>query len=125
MRRRSRTGVGGVVLADIRMRGVVFMDMSIIGRLESDIGRIHGDIARVRDKLEKMEHERNEDRIRRAEELSQLRVSISANQNQAHVLKEGLGRLTTHSTWLVRLMLGGFVAALLQFTIKGGLIGGL
>jgi hypothetical protein len=86
---------------------------------------MQSDIGRVRDKLDVLDHDRNEDRIRRAEELSQLRVSLTTNESRIRTLEEGVGRLITHSTWLVRLIIGGLLAGILQFAIKGGLIGAL
>jgi hypothetical protein len=94
------------------------LDTSLIHRIEADIERL-------RDKIDALEQDRNEDRIRRAEELAQLRVGIAAGESRLKTLESGLGRVMTHFTWVLRLLVGGVLAALLQFTIKGGLINGL
>ena len=85
----------------------------------------HAELARLRDRIDEVAETRQEDRIRRAEELSEVRVSVRTVEARLRSLETGLDRLMTHSTWLLRLLVGGFVAALLQLTVKGGLIGGL
>jgi hypothetical protein len=87
--------------------------------------QVQSEMLRLRERVEDFSDQRNEDRIRRAEELSDVRVSIRTVEARLKVLEDGLGRLMTHSTWLLRLLVGGFLAALLQFTIKGGLLGAL
>ncbi len=87
--------------------------------------QLQSELHRLREKVETFSEHRNEDRIRRAEELSEVRVSIRTVEARLKVLEDGLGRLMTHSTWLLRLLVGGFLAALLQFTVKGGLLGGI
>jgi hypothetical protein len=82
------------------------------------------ELARLRDKIDEVSETRQEDRIRRAEELSEVRVSIRTVEARLKALETGLERLMTHSTWLLRLLIGGFLAALLQFTVKGGLLSG-
>lgn len=83
------------------------------------------ELSRLRDKIDEVAETRQEDRIRRAEELSEVRISVRTVEARLRTLESGLERLMTHSTWLLRLLVGGFLAALLQFTVKGGLIGGL
>jgi hypothetical protein len=87
--------------------------------------QLHAELHRLREKVDEFSDNRNEDRIRRAEELSEVRVAIRTVEARLKALEDGLGRLMTHSTWLLRLLVGGFLAALLQFTVKGGLLGGL
>lgn len=83
------------------------------------------ELDRLRDKLGELADDRQEDRIRRAEELSDVRVSIRTVEARLKALEDGLERLMTHSTWLLRLLVGGLIAGLLQFTIKGGLLNAL
>ena len=83
------------------------------------------ELARLQDRVLAISEDRNEDRIRRAEDLGEVRVAIRTVEARLKVLEDGMGRLMTHSTWLLRLLVGGFLAALLQFTLQGGLVDAL
>lgn len=51
-------------------------------------------------------------------------MSVSNLEGRLKVLEDGVSRLMTHSTWLLRLLVGGFILALVNFTVEGGLFNG-
>lgn len=89
------------------------------------LSHLHRDVSELREKVAQFEQARYETRLQRAEDMSEVRVSIRTVEARLKVLEDGMGQLMTHSTWLLRLLVGGFIAALLQFTIQGGLVNAL
>lgn len=80
------------------------------------------EVARLRDDLEHTIRDRQEDRIRKVEEYAEIRMSVVSLEGRLKTLEEGLARLMTHSTWLLRLLIGAFLVAAANFTLEGGLL---
>lgn len=85
---------------------------------------IRREMSRIRDDLEQSIRDRQEDRIRKVEEYAEIRMSVSNLEGRLKILEDGVSRLMMHSTWLLRLLVGGFIIALVNFTVEGGLLNG-
>ena len=87
---------------------------------EISVQHLRAELDRLQDRIQDIADNHQEERIRRAEDLGEVRVSIRTVETRLKVLEDGMGRLMTHSTWLLRLLVGGFLAAFLQFAMQGG-----
>jgi hypothetical protein len=93
--------------------------------LEAQIELIRREIERLREKSEQAVTVRLEDRATFAENVAAVRISMANLEGRLSSLENGMMRLMSHSTWLLRLIVGGLGLAAVNFAIKGGLAHGL
>jgi hypothetical protein len=77
-----------------------------------------GELERLRSKLHDVEKVRLEDRLVHSQEFGALKVQMTAFETRLSVVEDGVKRLMTHSTWLLRLLIGGIGAAALQYIME-------
>jgi hypothetical protein len=86
-----------------------------------DTNFIKEEISRLRAVVADLDNHRQESRVRRAEDFAAFKVQITSVEVRLASVEAGVSTLMTHSTWLLRILIGGLVVAVLQFALKGGL----
>jgi hypothetical protein len=89
--------------------------------MEPHLINIQNELSVMRGKIDKMVDERVSDRVDITEDVYAIRVSISSFETRLKVLEDGMLRLMSHSTWLLRLLTSGILVAVTQFVLDGGL----
>lgn len=89
--------------------------------MEDQIQSMRRELVSARRRIENVVTERAADRVAYAAELSAIRLQFVALEGRLKSMEEGLVRIMSHSTWLLRLLAGGIVLALTQFVLEGGL----
>jgi len=86
-----------------------------------DVGFIREELSRLRVVVADLDNHRQESRVKRAEDFAAFKVQINAVEARLAGVEAGVTTLMTHSTWLLRILIGGLVVAVLQFALKGGM----
>lgn len=93
--------------------------------MEAQIELIRRELERLREKSELNINERHADRVRLSEVNASIQVTMAQLDARLSSLEAGMLRLMSHSTWLLRLISGGILVAILNFALEGGLLNGL
>lgn len=63
-----------------------------------------------------------EARIKKVEnDVSDLKVRMAVAESNIKEIKEDVSSIKDNTTWILRLIIGGFIGAIIAFTIQGGL----
>lgn len=90
--------------------------------MEAQVELVRREIERLRERSDQAVELRLQDRATLAESLAAVRISIASLEGRLLSLETGMMRLMSHSTWLLRLIVGGLALAAVNFAIKGGLV---
>ncbi|NOG29052.1 hemolysin XhlA family protein [Lysinibacillus fusiformis] len=62
-------------------------------------------------------------RIERLEtDMTDVKTRLAVAESNIREIREDIGGIKDNTTWILRLLIGGLVGAMLTFIIKGGLI---
>ncbi|MCS5499794.1 hemolysin XhlA family protein [Lysinibacillus sp. A4] len=62
-------------------------------------------------------------RIERLEtDMTDVKTRLAVAESNIKEIREDIGGIKDNTTWILRLVIGGLVGALLTFIIKGGMI---
>jgi hypothetical protein len=81
---------------------------------------VKDEVSRLRAHVVELERDLHDGRVRRAEDYGAFRVQITAIEARLGSVEEGVRTLMTHSTWLLRILVGGIAVAAVQFAMSGG-----
>ena len=54
------------------------------------------------------------------EEVGNLKIRIAVVESKVEKIEENIEKILNNTNWLVKSIIGGFVAAILAFFLKGG-----
>lgn len=54
------------------------------------------------------------------QDISDLKTRLAVAERDISVIMKKLDKIDSNTTWIVRLLVGGFVVAILGFVIRGG-----
>ncbi|SPT99266.1 XpaF1 protein [Lysinibacillus capsici] len=64
-----------------------------------------------------------EQRMERLEtDMTDVKTRLAVAESNIKEIREDIGGIKDNTTWILRLVIGGLVGALLTFIIKGGMI---
>lgn len=86
-----------------------------------DSQAVKDEMGRLRAQVVELERDLHDGRVRRAEDYGAFRVQVTAIEARLGAVEDGVRTLMTHSTWLLRILVGGIAVAALQFVMTGGL----
>jgi len=65
----------------------------------------------------------DEQRIGKLEhDMNDVKTRLAVAESNIREIREDIGGIKDNTTWILRLVIGGLVGALLTFIIKGGMI---
>ncbi|MCS5501256.1 hemolysin XhlA family protein [Lysinibacillus irui] len=65
----------------------------------------------------------DEQRIGKLEhDMTDVKTRLAVAESNIREIREDIGGIKDNTTWILRLVIGGLVGALLTFIIKGGMI---
>lgn len=85
-----------------------------------DSQAVKDEIGRLRAQVVELERDLHDGRVRRAEDYGAFRVQVTAIEARLGSVEDGVRTLMTHSTWLLRILVGGMAVAAVQFALGGG-----
>lgn len=77
------------------------------------------EMERLHQRLFELERARLEDRIVLLEDFGGIKVQMTSFDSRIGHVEDGVRRLMTHSTWLLRILIGAIAVAMMQFLIEG------
>ncbi|EFI68463.1 Phage-related XpaF1 protein, involved in cell lysis [Lysinibacillus fusiformis ZC1] len=55
-------------------------------------------------------------------DMTDVKTQLAVAESNIKEIREDIGRIKDNTTWILRLLIGGLVSAILPFIIKGGLM---
>jgi hypothetical protein len=85
-----------------------------------DSQAVKDEMGRLRAHVVELERDLHDGRVRRAEDYGAFRVQVTAIEARLGAVEDGVRTLMMHSTWLLRILVGGIAVAAVQFALSGG-----